>query len=103
VLGRIGDVVVTGGEMVWPDAVEPVLAALPGIAVVAVGGRPDPAWGHRVVAWVVPADRSAPPALDALRDAVKAVLPAYSAPRELVLVDALPRTPLGKLRRHLLT
>ncbi|MGE0794508.1 MAG: class I adenylate-forming enzyme family protein [Acidimicrobiia bacterium] len=103
VLGRIGDVVVTGGEKVWPDAVEPVLAALPGIAEVAVGGRPDPEWGHRVVAWVVPADRSAPPALDALRDAVKAVLPAYSAPRELVLVDALPRTPLGKLRRHLLT
>ena len=51
--------------------------------------------GHRVV----PVDRADPPPLDALRDAVKAELPAYAAPRELVLVASLPRTPLGKLAR----
>jgi O-succinylbenzoic acid--CoA ligase len=102
VLGRMGDVVVSGGEKVWPEAVEPVLAAVEGVAEVGVAGRPDPEWGQRVVAWVVPADPARPPALDALRDAVKAVLPAYAAPREVVLVDALPRTALGKLRRSLL-
>lgn len=103
VLGRIGDVVVTGGEKVWPEAVEPVLATVAGVAEVGVAGRPDPEWGQRVVAWVVPADPASPPALDALRDAVKAVLPAYAAPRELVVVERLPRTALGKLRRSLLT
>jgi acyl-coenzyme A synthetase/AMP-(fatty) acid ligase len=51
------------------------------------------------VAWVVPADPAAPPALGALRDAVKAVLPAWAAPRRLVVVAALPRTTIGKVRR----
>ena len=97
--GRIGDVIVTGGEKVWPDPVEAVLRDAPGVADIAVAGAPDDEWGHRVVAYVVPADRAAPPSLDALRDAVKAVLPAYAAPKELVLVDAVPRTALGKVRR----
>lgn len=95
--GRIGDVIVTGGEKVWPDPVERVLARLASVAEVAVAGRPDPEWGHRVVAWVVPAGE--PPTLAELRDAVKAELPAYAAPKELVLVAELPRTALGKVRR----
>ena len=69
------------------------------MAEVAVSGKPDPEWGQRVVAFVVPTDRNAPPSLDALRDAVKQTLPAYCAPKELVLVDALPRTASGKVRR----
>jgi O-succinylbenzoic acid--CoA ligase len=103
VLGRIGDVVVTGGEKVWPDPVERTIAAVEGVAEAAVAGRPDPEWGQRVVAWVVPTDPSRPPRLEAIRDAVKAVLPAYAAPRELVVVAALPRTSLGKLQRSRLT
>ena len=80
--GRIGDVIVTGGEKVWPAAVERVLTAHPGVAEVAVVGVADPAWGARVVAVVVPRDPARPPALAAVRDAVKAELPAYAgAPR----------------------
>lgn len=97
--GRRRDLVVTGGENVWPADVEDVLRAHPGVADVAVAGRPDPEWGARVVAVVVPADRSAPPTLDALRGWVKARRPPYAAPRELVLVDALPRGPGGKVAR----
>lgn len=97
--GRIGDVIVTGGEKVWPAAVERVLAPCPGVAEVAVVGRPDPEWGQRVVALVVPADAADPPSLDALRDAAKVDLAAYAAPRELRIVDALPRTALGKVAR----
>ena len=55
VAGRMADVITTGAEKVWPDAVERVLAARPGVAEVAVWKRPDPEWGERVVAWVVPA------------------------------------------------
>ncbi len=99
VAGRLADVVVSGGEKVWPAPVEATLAGHEGVAEVAVAGRPDPEWGQRVVAFVVPARPGAPPSLESLRAWVKQRLPAYAAPRELVVVEALPRTALGKLRR----
>jgi o-succinylbenzoate---CoA ligase len=99
VFGRTGDLVITGGENVWPAAVERVLGAHPAVAEVAVTGVADPEWGQRVVALVVPADQARPPTLDALRDAVRRELPAYAAPRELRLVASLPRTTLGKVAR----
>jgi O-succinylbenzoic acid--CoA ligase len=102
VRGRIGELIVTGGENVWPAPVEAVLRAHPGVADVAVAGRPDPEWGQRVVAWVVPAEPSDPPTLQALRALVAERLAPYAAPRELVLVDALPRTSIGKVRRQAL-
>ena len=100
VRGRIADVIVTGGEKVWPDPVEAVLRGVSGVADVAVIGATDDEWGQRVVACVVPDGE--PPTLEALRDAVKAVLPAYAAPKQLVLVDAVPRTPLGKVQRRMI-
>jgi O-succinylbenzoic acid--CoA ligase len=97
--GRLADVVVTGGEKVWPAAVEQVLAADPSVAEVAVWRRPDPEWGERVVAWVVPADRAHPPSLGALADLVRASVSPWAVPKELVVVDELPRTASGKVRR----
>ncbi len=102
VIGRADELINTGGEKVWPQQVEAVLAAHPKVAEVAVGARLDPEWGERVVAWVVPADPAEPPSLPELRDAVADRLPRYAAPRELVLVRALPRTPSGKVRRSAL-
>lgn len=99
VLGRKGDLIVTGGENVWPEPVERAIEADAAVAEAGVAGRPDPEWGQRVVAFVVPADRAAPPTLEAVRAAVRDRLPPWCAPRELVLVDHLPRTALGKLRR----
>ena len=93
VFGRVDDMITTGAEKVWPVAVERILAELPGIAEVAVAGRPDPEWGQAVTAVVVPTDPAQPPELEALRDAVKAHLPAYCAPRALELVSELPQTP----------
>jgi O-succinylbenzoic acid--CoA ligase len=95
--GRIGDVIVTGGEKVWPDPVEAVLRDAPGVADVAVAGTDDSEWGQRVVAYVIASD--VPPKLEALREVVKAQLPAWCAPKQLVLVDSLPRTALGKVQR----
>ena len=100
--GRRGDMIITGGENVWPETVEAVLAGHPGVAEVAVAGVPDAEWGQRVVAWVLPADRAAPPTLDQLRAHVSEQLPAFCAPKELRLVEQLPRTALGKVQRHLL-
>jgi len=97
--GRLGDVIVTGGEKVWPAAVERVLGGWDAVAEVVVVGRPDPEWGQVVAAVVVAAEGAPPPDLDAARAVVKAELPAYAAPRELHLVGALPRTGLGKVAR----
>jgi o-succinylbenzoate---CoA ligase len=99
VWGRADDVIVSGGEKVWPDAVEELLRTDPWVDAVAVIGRPDAEWGQRVVAVVVPSDPSRPPRLDDLRRLVKEHLPAPCAPRELELAESLPRTSLGKVRR----
>jgi o-succinylbenzoate---CoA ligase len=100
VSGRLADVITTGGEKVWPDLVERVLRTHVGVSDVAVWKRADPEWGERVVAWVVPAGPA--PSLDQLRDVVTETLAPWAAPKELVIVDDLPRTPAGKVRRRLL-
>jgi acyl-CoA synthetase (AMP-forming)/AMP-acid ligase II len=87
---------------VHPDEVEAVLATHPGVAEAAVAGRPDPEWGQRVAAFVVPRDPSSPPTLAELRAFTRERLSAAKAPRELVLVASLPRSPSGKLLRRLL-
>lgn len=97
--GRRGDLIITGGENVWPSAVERALATHPGVAEVAVTGRPDPEWGQVVVALVVASDPASPPSLSELRDCAKQTLPAFAAPRVVEVVAALPRTSIGKVRR----
>jgi O-succinylbenzoic acid--CoA ligase len=99
VFGRMAEVIITGGEKVWPVAVEEVLAGHPRVDQVAVWKRPDPEWGERVVAWVVPGDPSAPPGLEELRELAASRLSSWAAPRQMVVVAALPRTSSGKLRR----
>ncbi len=99
--GRFGDLIITGGENVWPEAVEALLRTHAGVADVLVRGCPDREWGQVVEAIVVAADPSL--ALDDLRSHVKQTAPAFMAPKRLTLVDAIPRTSLGKpIRRNLL-
>ena len=100
VLGRTDDVINTGGEKVWPGAVEAVLASHPLVAEVAVVGRPDAEWGHEVVACVVRTDPAFPPRLEQLRELVRDSLAPWCAPKSLVLAGSLPRTALGKVRRR---
>src|ERR1017187_10083726 len=103
VYGRIAEVIVTGAEKVWPEAVAGVLAAHPGVAEVAVWKRPDPEWGERVVAWVVPVDASAPPTLESLRSAVSEHIAPWAAPKEREVVALLPRPRSDKVQRGGLT
>lgn len=100
--GRVGDMIITGGENVWPAPVEAALLSHPSVAEVAVAGRTDPEWGQRVVAWVVPTDGAHPPRLDELRRLVAEAVAPFAAPRQVVLVDHLPRTSIGKVQRALL-
>jgi O-succinylbenzoic acid--CoA ligase len=97
--GRLSDMVVTGGENVWPAAVEHAIGHHKGISEVAISSRPDPEWGERLVACVVPSDPASPPALADLRALVSKELAPFAAPKELVLMAQLPKTASGKIRR----
>jgi O-succinylbenzoic acid--CoA ligase len=100
VLSRVDDVVVTGGVNVVPAEVEAVLAADPTIAVACVVGIPDPIWGQRLVAAVVPADSDRPPAAARVLAAVRDRLSGPQTPKELLVVGALPLRDVGKPDRH---
>lgn len=101
--GRSDDLIITGGENVWPAPVEDRIRTHPAVIDVVVTSRPDPEWGQRVIAVIVPAPDAEPPTLEAVREHVRASLPAHAAPREIRLVTDLPRTALGKVRRVLVT
>lgn len=101
VLGRADDVLVTGGENVHPAEVEAALLAHPDVADAGVAGLPDPAWGQRVAAWIVPAP-GARPRPDALAAFVRERLAGYKVPRSWHIVRTLPRNAAGKLERRAL-
>ncbi|WP_433252440.1 AMP-binding protein [Actinomadura nitritigenes] len=94
VRGRVDDVINTGGEKVLAGEIATALSRHPKVRDVVVVGRPDPEWGERVTAVVVPAADA--PGLPELRAFVRETLPACAAPRELELVDAIPLLASGK-------
>jgi len=98
--GRLAEVIVSGGEKIWPADVEAALADHPAVAAVVVSGAPDREWGQRVVARVVPRKPEAPPSLESLREHAARTVARHKLPREVVIVDHLPRTALGKIRRR---
>ncbi|MYW68794.1 AMP-binding protein [Streptomyces sp. SID8379] len=98
---RMKDVIVTGGENVASQEVEGALRGHPDILDVAVVGRPHPQWGETVVAVVVPRP-DAGLDLDGVREWLEPRIARYKIPRELVLRDELPRTPSGKVTKHVL-
>jgi O-succinylbenzoic acid--CoA ligase len=100
VRGRMAEVIVSGGEKIYPTDVEAAISVLPGVGEVAVWKRPDPEWGERVVAWIVPT--GTPPTLREVKDAVTGAIAAWAAPKEIEIVEALPRTSIGKIRRKAL-
>jgi acyl-CoA synthetase (AMP-forming)/AMP-acid ligase II len=103
IVGRVGEVIRTGGEAVTPTEVEGVLIAHPAVADVAVVGVPDDRWGELVCAVVVLAPDRPPPELEDLQDLCSGALASYKHPRRLVLIDAIPRTPAtGQIQRRLL-
>ncbi len=100
--GRSDHVIRTGAEKVWPEEVERALASHPKVRDVAVAGSPDTDWGTHVSAFVVPARIEDPPTLEELRVHGAEQLARFKLPRELHLVDEIPRTSTGKVRRQAL-
>lgn len=99
VLGRADDVIVTGGEKVVATQVAQLLERHPAVAEAEVVGIPDPEWGQRAVAVVVPAEVGAVLSLALLRSFVAESLPRWAAPSDLVVVNTFPRLPSGKVDR----
>ena len=99
--GRRHDLIISGGVNVYPAEVENVLAAVPGIAEVAVFGLPDEEWGQRVCAAFVPENgTAATDAEGALRAAASANLAPYKRPKSYIPAADLPHTATGKLVRR---
>jgi fatty-acyl-CoA synthase len=101
VVGRSKDMIISGGENIYPAELEAVLADCPAILEAAVVGAPDDQWGEVPVAVVI---RRSPDAIDeagvvALFDGR---LARYKRPKRIVFVDALPKTALGKIQKSVL-
>jgi O-succinylbenzoic acid--CoA ligase len=102
VIDRKKDLIISGGVNVSPTRVEAVLELHPAVGDVCVIGAPDEEWGERVVAVCVPATRGAAPTLDDLRAFARDHLAVAHLPRELRVVDEIPRSGGGKALRRLL-
>jgi fatty-acyl-CoA synthase len=99
VIGRLKDMLIRGGENIYPREIEEVLLGHPSVADVAVVGAPDETWGEEVAAIVLSAgDADA----QVLYDHCRGRLAGYKCPRLWYFADALPMTPSGKVQKHLL-
>lgn len=101
IVDRIKDLFISGGEMVAPVEVEAVLLTYPEVGEAVVAGVPDEQWGERAVAWVVPRPGARLDLIDLERH-VEGRLAKFKVPREIVVVDRIPRSSSDKpLRREL--
>jgi 2-furoate---CoA ligase len=106
VSGRVDDMIVSGGENIYPGEIEEALARCPAIADVVVAGTPDDRWGHAVTAFIVPRSGLAPgQALAEVDGFVRdgSGLPSLKRPKRLVAIDRVPTSAVGKILRRELT
>ena len=99
--GRVKEMIIRGGENIYPREIEQVLHAHPGVADVAVVGVPDDYWGEQVAAFVrsVPGQ---PVTQEELASYCRTQLASHKTPRHWVFVDAFPLTPSGKVQKYVL-
>ena len=102
VAGRRSELIISGGENIWPEVVEAALVNHPDVSDVCVVGVDDQEWGQRVVAFIVPTNTSITHALTEWREIVAESLPRYMAPRQVVIINSIPRSALGKPQRQAL-
>ena len=97
--GRLGDVIISGGFNIYPREIEEALLGHPGVREAAVVGAPDAVRGEVPVAYMVADDTVD---VEAVRERLMRELASFKLPRAFVRMEALPRTALGKVQRHLL-
>jgi fatty-acyl-CoA synthase len=97
--GRSKDMIISGGENIYPAEIENLLIESPDIAEASVIGRPDPRWGEIVVAVVVPKENSTISSEQVLK-LLEGRIARFKHPKEVLLVKALPKTALGKVRKE---
>ncbi|WP_395106226.1 hypothetical protein [Actinomadura sp. SCN-SB] len=100
--GRKGDMIIRGGENLYPLEIERVMAGHPAVADVAVTAVPDRRLGEVPLAVVVPADPAAPPDTGELRAFARERLAGFKVPAQWRFAEALPRNAAGKVLRRLL-
>jgi malonyl-CoA/methylmalonyl-CoA synthetase len=101
IVGRSKDLIITGGYNVYPAEVEGYLNELPGVAESSVIGVPHRDFGEAVVAVITP-NAGAPPDASALIARLKGTIANFKVPKELFIVDELPRNAMGKVQKNLL-
>jgi fatty-acyl-CoA synthase len=101
IVGRSKELIIRGGENIYPPEVEEFLHRHPAVAEVAVAGLPDARYGEVVAAWVV-ARSGASVTPDELRDYCQGQIAHFKIPRFIMIVESLPRTVTGKIRKHVL-
>ena len=98
IVGRIKDMVIRGGENVYPREIEEFLMGHPGVADVQVVGVPDPRYGEELMAWIVPRGGAEPDA-DAIAAFCRGRIDQHKIPRYVRCVDAFPMTVTGKVQK----
>ena len=99
VSGRDDEMIVSGGENVFPAEVEDLISGHPEVVEATALGVEDKDWGHRLRAFVVKTDGASVDE-DAIKNYVKENLARYKVPREVVFLDELPRNPTGKILKR---
>ncbi|GAB2919228.1 AMP-binding protein [Streptomyces heilongjiangensis] len=99
IVGRIKDMIIRGGENIYPREIEEFLYGHPGIADVQVVGLPHERYGEEVLACVIPRDPERPPTLEELRAFCEGQLAHYKIPSALRILDSFPMTVSGKVRK----
>lgn len=98
VIDRVKDMIITGGENVYPGEVESIISTLPGVSMTAVVGLPDEVWGQVVCACIVRSDSQL--SRQNIINHCERNLAGYKKPRRIVFLDSLPTNALGKIVKH---
>ena len=100
IVGRAKDLIISGGYNVYPKEIESVIDDIEGVLESAVIGIPHPDFGEAVTAVVVPSDKSQPPQANTIIEIVKGQLANFKVPKQVFIVDELPRNTMGKVQKN---
>jgi long-chain acyl-CoA synthetase len=99
IVDRVKDMIITGGENVYPREVEEALYTQPAVEECAVIGLPDKEWGEKVAAYIVPKPGKEV-SLSEVKANLKALLSPFKVPKQFELVKELPKSPAGKILKR---